>query len=152
MKCKKCGKDLQSECICSAEKYLKIGDVSACQFLDKHVSYEENAGSSFFQGWGFKHIQMKYKLHLKNEEIKKLKKQSEDLKNVVKKLVQLNTWPQRYVKERPLKGNNSEIVNEQDSITINRVMIMREGESILKEIEPSWEPWERIRKKISKDE
>lgn len=81
--CEKCDKALGLECICNIDEYLKIGDISACGFLDNHASYKPESGSIFFQGWMYKHQQMKHKLSLKSKEIEKLKAENEKLKKCV---------------------------------------------------------------------
>ncbi len=60
--CDKCNRKLGS-CVCDLSSYTNIGeDVSACGFLDNHIKRDENAGSPFFQGWAYKHNQMKFKM------------------------------------------------------------------------------------------
>ena len=94
--CKHCGKHIGKECICNIDEFLKIGDVSACQFLDNHVKYGEKYGSPFFQGWGYKHQQLKYERHLKNTEIDqlelKLSKGNEILKESCQELRYLENF------------------------------------------------------------
>lgn len=53
-------------CVCDLSAYTNIGDVSACQFLDDHTT---SNGSVFFQGWAYKHNQMKFKLAEKDKVI-----------------------------------------------------------------------------------
>jgi len=69
--CEKCNRD-KGMCICDLSLYTNIGDVSAVGFMDEHVEYYEGAGSPFYQGWAYKHNQMKFKLNEKDEVIQQI--------------------------------------------------------------------------------
>ena len=87
--CKKCHKKI-IDCICDLSSYTKIGkDVSACEFLD---TYATNNGSIFFQGWVYKHNQMKFKLLGKDNEIQKLQAENEKLRKCVEFYANTLSW------------------------------------------------------------
>jgi len=89
MSCNKCGKP-SGYCICDLSSYTRVGkDISAIEFLK---DYTTSNGSVFYQGWAYKHNQMKFKLNEKEIQIKKLESDNKKLIKALEFYANIDNW------------------------------------------------------------
>lgn len=70
--CQKCNYE-RGWCICDLSILDEVGEVCAVVFLDNHLKTGPGAGSAFYQGWAYKHAQVKKLNHEKTLLIKENK-------------------------------------------------------------------------------